>query len=174
MNESTQVALLKERAPRALDYVYEAYAASLYGIIYRVVGEEGVAEELLKDTFVTIWEKIDAYDSQKYRFFTWIMQIARNQAMDYLRSKKDTQSGEADLVLSNGPTIEMLLKKHDRPLQNLLDNLPPEQGEVIKLVYFAGYSQIEAAKKLNISLETIKTRLRSALIKLRELLHFSL
>lgn len=173
MDEATLVALLKERDQHILAYVYDVYAPSLYGIIYRIVRRESIAEELLQDTLVKVWDKIDTYDPKRGRFFTWMMQMARNLAIDYLRSKENTQFEKTDVMQNSMSTVEIPTKNHDKPLQDLLDRLPPEQREAINLVYFAGYTQAEAAKKLDVPLGTIKTMVRSALIKLRKLLQIS-
>ena len=159
----------------ALTYLYDHYAPALYGVISRIVKVEDVAEEVLQDTFIKIWEKINSYDANKGKLFTWMLNIARNLSIDKLRSKEFRHKSKTDQlendVFSLNPTTYVEQKIKDTGLRDVLRNLSPEQQMVIHLVYFEGYTHTEVAEEYDIPLGTVKTRLRSALIRLRKLLY---
>ena len=175
IDEPRLVALLKQKDRAALTYLYDHYSAALYGIIYRIVREDTVSEEVLQDAFIKIWDKIDAYDAQRGRLFTWMMNITRNLAIDKLRSKEFSRAGKTDrldnVVSSISPTLYVEQTITDPGLRNLLHNLSPEQQMIIDLVYFKGYTHSEVADEFDMPLGTVKTRLRAALIKLRKLMN---
>jgi RNA polymerase sigma factor (sigma-70 family) len=165
---------LKAKNPSTLDYLYDHYSAALYGIVFRIVKSEDVAEEVLQDVFLKIWDKIEAYDSAKGRLFTWMLNIARNQAIDKIRSREIRKSRKTD-------DIDNLVGKIDRTgynelsveaigLKEVLLRLPEEQRFVIEKLYLEGYTQSEVAEEFNIPLGTVKTRTRMALSELRIIL----
>ncbi len=135
----------------ALSYLYDHYSPALYGIVHRIVGQEEVAEEVLQDTFVKIWDKIATYDSDKGRLFTWMLNIARNLAIDKLRSKEFTHIQKTDrldtTVSSMSPTMYVEQKMKDHGLVNLLRQLSPEQQMIVDLIYFKGYTHSEVAQE---------------------------
>lgn len=91
-DESAFVALLKSKKKEGMEQLYDRYSESLFGIIYSVVRDLKIAEDILQDTFVKIWQNIDSYDSSKGRLFTWMLNVARNGAIDYTRSKQHKNS----------------------------------------------------------------------------------
>lgn len=177
IDEPELVTQLKQKDHTALAYLYDHYAPALYGVIKRIVKTEDVAEEILQDTFVKIWDKIYSYDQRKGRLFTWILNIARNLSIDKLRSKEFSHKNKTDQLEDNVSLItpktyvEQTIK--DTGLRDLLHNLSAEQQMIINLIYFEGYTHTEVSEEFNIPLGTVKTRLRSALIKLRQLLNIS-
>jgi len=165
---------LKARNPASLDYLYDHYSAAMYGIITRVVKNKDVAEEVLQDVFLKIWDKIDAYDSSKGKLFTWMLNIARNQAIDKTRSKEISKGRKTD-------DIDNLVGKIDKAdyseqnveaigLSEVLAKLNNDQRFVIEKLYLEGYTQSEVAEEFNIPLGTVKTRTRMAMIELRTIL----
>ena len=146
----------------------------MYGIITRVVKNKDVAEEVLQDVFLKIWDKIDAYDSSKGKLFTWMLNIARNQAIDKTRSKEISKGRKTD-------DIDNLVGKIDKAdyseqnveaigLSEVLAKLNNDQRFVIEKLYLEGYTQSEVAEEFNIPLGTVKTRTRMAMIELRTIL----
>jgi RNA polymerase sigma factor (sigma-70 family) len=165
---------LKAKNPTTLDYLYDHYSAALYGIVFRIVKSEDVAEEVLQDVFLKIWDKVEAYDAGKGRLFTWMLNLARNQAIDKIRSKEINKSRKTD-------DIDNLVGKIDKAefteqsveaigLKEVLARLPEEQCFVIEKLYLEGYTQSEVAEEFNIPLGTVKTRTRMALAELRIIL----
>jgi RNA polymerase sigma factor (sigma-70 family) len=171
-NETDLVNLLKQRSENAFSYLYDNYSGALYGIIHSIITDIETANDVLQDVFVNIWKKIESYDSSKGRLFTWMLNIARNAAIDKIRSKgfRDGQKNQpisetVDISESaTNPTIK------DVGLRKVINRLKEEQRVLIDLSYFQGFTHEEIAKLMNIPLGTVKTRIRTALIQLRTLI----
>ena len=165
--------LLQSHNNQAFAYLYDNYSHALYGIISQIVPDEESASDVLQEVFINIWRKIDTYDDSKGRLFTWMLNIARNAAIDKLRSKS-YRNDLKNLRLSDDvsiPGTDAVRNKADNiGLRKVLDKLKKEYREVIELSYFQGYTHEEISIGLNIPLGTVKTRIRSALIQLRSML----
>lgn len=165
------IKLLLQKDKSALSYLYDNYSAALYGVVYRVLQKEDVAEEVLQDVFLKIWNKIDSYDAEKGKLFTWMLNIARNQAIDKTRSKEISKASKTrgiDNLVSRIDNTDYVEQKIDSiGLEDVLKKLSEDQRFVVEYLYFKGYSQSELAKEFNIPLGTVKTRLRSAMQQLR-------
>jgi RNA polymerase sigma factor (sigma-70 family) len=165
---------LQSKDRSALTYLYDHYSAALYGVIFRVVKKEGIAEEVLQDVFIKIWDKFDSYDASKGKLFTWMLNIARNQAIDKTRSKeisKEQKTSGIENVVSRIDSEEYIEQRIEGiGVKEILKNLPEEQKFVVEYLYFQGYSQSELAEEFNIPLGTVKTRLRLAMQHLRSTL----
>ena len=155
--------------------MYDHYSGALYGVVFRILRNEDIAEEVLHDIFLKIWDKFDQYDPTKGKLFTWMINIARNQAIDKTRSKeisKDQKTRGIDKVVnkidSRGYTEQRV---EDIGVKDIIKNLPDEQQFVVEYLYFRGYSQSELAEEFNIPLGTVKTRLRLAMQTLRTTLN---
>ncbi len=150
--------------------MYDHYSSALYGVILRIVRTEDLAEEVMQDCFLKIWEKIEMYDDSKGKLFTWIISIARNLSLDKLRSKEFNKTKKTDELTNNVSSFqaENIHPEHIG-VKDMLDKLPPEQKSLIDLMYFQGYSQSEISEEFGIPLGTIKTRVRAAMTKLRTL-----
>jgi RNA polymerase sigma-70 factor (ECF subfamily) len=160
-----------------LDYLYDHYSGALYSVILRVVRDEDVAQEVLQDAFLKIWNKIDSYDSSKGRLFTWMLNVTRNLAIDRTRSREIQKGRKTD-------DIDLLVNRIDKRehaelhvdtigLKESLNKLPEEQRFVIEHLYLKGFTQSELAEEFNIPLGTVKTRTRLGLIELRTILKVS-
>ena len=86
--EEELVSLLKNKDANAYNVLYDNYSSALYGIVSRIIPAEEIAQDLLQDVFIKIWKNIEKYDTSKGRLFTWMLNIARNSAIDYSRSKQ--------------------------------------------------------------------------------------
>jgi RNA polymerase sigma factor (sigma-70 family) len=164
------VRALRQKDNQAFSYLYDHYAGALFGIIQQIVGDSELSNDVLQETFVNIWRRIDTYDESKGRLFTWMLNIARNAAIDKTRSKGYKQSqrqvsldGELSLATVR-PGID------DFGLKTQIQKLKAEHRILIDLSYFQGYTHEQIAKALDIPLGTVKTRIRSALTQLRTLL----
>jgi RNA polymerase sigma factor (sigma-70 family) len=140
-------------------------------VIFRIVKKETVAEEVLQDVFIKIWDRFNNYDSSKGKLFTWMLNIARNQAIDKTRSKeisKEQKTRGIENVVSKIDN-EAHIEQHIEGIgvKEILKNLSEEQKFVVEYLYFQGYSQSELAEEFNIPLGTVKTRLRLAMQQLR-------
>jgi len=165
---------LKNRKQSALDYLYDHYSGALYGVIFRILKKEEISEEVLQDVFLKIWNKIDAYDSSKGKLFTWMLNIARNHAIDKTRSKemnKGKKTDDIDYLVNKIDTRENAELQIDAiGLKEVLMGLSEDQRFIVDQLYLKGYTQSEVAEEFNIPLGTVKTRLRSAMIELRSIL----
>jgi len=143
----------------------------MFGVVARILKNDDVAEEVLQDVFLKIWERIESYDPLKGKLFTWMINIARNQAIDKTRSreisKQQKTSGSETLVNKVDNRNFTELRIEGIGVKEMLKSLPNEQFFVVEHLYLKGYTQSELAKDYDIPLGTIKTRLRMAMQHLR-------
>ena len=173
-SEEELVMRLKNQDQQAFSYLYDNYAAALNGIIYRMVENAELAEDILQEAFIKIWNNFSQYDAGKGRLFTWMLNISRNLTIDTLRSKGYKKQGKIsndENSVSNFAEDNKIAERFDAMgIRKQLANLKPEQRIVIDLAYFNGYTQDEIAKETGIPLGTVKTRMRSAILELRKIL----
>lgn len=171
-SEQELVALLQQRNEKAFSYLYDNYSSALYGIVNAVVTDKEVANDVLQNVFINIWRKMESYDASKGRLFTWMLNIARNAAIDELRSKGYNNSQKNISLPENneiagavtGPAID------DVGLKKVLGKLKGELRVLVDMSYFQGFTHEEIARSLDIPLGTVKTRIRSALTQLRTMI----
>ncbi|MFD1756155.1 RNA polymerase sigma factor [Rufibacter sediminis] len=172
-SEEELVAQLRAQDQRAITLLYRNYSAALYGVILRIVKQEEVAEDVLQESFVKIWSAFSSYDEQKGRLFTWMLNISRNLAIDKIRSKQ-YRVGSKTQPMENTVTSHMVSSDGIKPdhigLQEMTEQLNPDQKVIIDLMYFNGFTQSEVAEELNIPLGTVKTRARMAIKFLSKLI----
>jgi RNA polymerase sigma-70 factor (ECF subfamily) len=168
------IASLQRGENQGYEILCDRYAALLFGVISRLVTDEVDAENLLQDCFVKIWRSIDRFDAAKGRFATWLINIARNTAIDFTRSKYYAQRRKnqplENLVSSETHVSDMRIATDFIDLKQMVDNLPKPYQEIIDWIYFQGYTQQEIAEEFQMPLGTVKTRTRAALQALRK--HF--
>lgn len=173
-NESYLVAQLKGQEKGALSYLYDHYSAALYGMVLRIVKQECLAEEVLQDVFLKIWNTIGQYNADKGRLYTWMFRIARNQSLDKLRTKEMQQELKTSAIADNLASIDLRHNGQQQVdtigLDKFLNQLQTENQLVIRLIYLQGYTHAQVAEEYGIPLGTVKTRHRMALIHLRKLL----
>ena len=170
-DEKELVTALRSKDDQAFGYLYDHYAGALYSVVKQIVGDAEVSSDVLQETFVNIWRKIDSYDENKGRLFTWMLNIARNAAIDKTRSKSFQQSNTlVPIMATDSPYGAVKPNIDDFGLKKILQKLKDEQRLLIDLSYFQGYTHEQISKALHIPLGTVKTRIRSALTQLRTLL----
>jgi len=172
LTEEELVAALRNREKIAIEALYDMYSSSLLGVISRIVIDEATAEDVLQETFIKIWNSFQSYSSEKGRLFTWMVNIARNLSIDKIRSK-DFKNQNKNQELENNVTfideqVNTVYKPELMGIKDLVEKLKPEQKVILDLVYFKGYTHVEAAEELGVPLGTIKTRLRMAILQLRK------
>lgn len=168
-NEHELVEKLKLRDEQAYSVLYDNYSKALFGIVYQVVSQQEVAEDILQQVFLKIWKNIHLYDASKGRLFTWMLNIARNQAIDHTRSKEYNNQGKTTTLpesVYNEKTGTDTIR--DIGLKKIIEKLPPDHRKLLELSYFLGFTQDEISKHLGIPLGTVKTRLRTIIIQLRK------
>lgn len=174
--ETELIILLQSNDQSAFEYLYDHYAPALYGIICKIVNDDVRANDVMQDSFVKIWKHIKLYNGEKGTLFTWMLNISRRTAIDSLRAHQKfdctlnwdlvKDNDMSALAISSNPvTLDMKL---------IVENLLPEKQRLIELVYFEGYTHEEASKHMSLPLGTVKSRIRKALIELRQLFGVSL
>lgn len=171
MNLETLVIKFQKKDIAAYEKLYEMYSDSIFGVILNIVKKADIAEEILQDVFVKIWNNAESYNVSKGRFFTWILNIARNASIDYTRSKaykKSKENQNSDYFVDILETNENLdAQTNTIGLRKFVKELSEKCKSVIEFLYFKGYTQKEASEELDIPLGTIKTRNRQCLEQLR-------
>ena len=160
---------LKQQDRTAIGDLYDAYNGALYGVVLRIVQSPELAQQVMQDTFVKAWRNGASYDASKGRLFTWLLNIARNTAIDATRTAHFRHSRQTDgldnLIQQPGGST---LNPDTLGLREVVSTLDEKYKSLIDLVYFQGFTQEEAAEETGIPLGTIKTRLRYAIAELRK------
>ncbi|GHA32748.1 RNA polymerase sigma factor SigK [Salinimicrobium marinum] len=171
MQQDELIAQLQSGNQKAFERIYQLYSKSIYGIIYNIVRDEKVSEEILQDVFLKIWNNASSYDHDKGRFFTWILNIARNASIDKRRSR---DFNDNRLNLKSDHFVDILEARSNISgkmdaigLQKYIDILGPVCKKLIDLLFFKGFTQKESAEELQIPLGTVKTKNRICIDKLR-------
>ncbi len=161
--------LLQERDEKAISLLYDHYADALYGVIYKVLRNEELAQDALQESFVKIWKNSEQYDPSKARLFTWLFRICRNTAIDKYRSETGKLGREIQIdvsdVYSKG---EEKIRPEEMDVLDKVNELDEKYQVVLHALFFEGMTQQEASKKLEMPLGTVKTRLKIALRELRK------
>ncbi len=153
----------------AMRILYSRFARPVYGLGLRLLGSAEAAEELTQDVFLTAWRKADRYDPARGRLSTWLMVIAHNLGVDRLRRESTRRSISSDELESlAGAEVAAEGEALDRVTAvRVLQTLPSAERRLLTLAYFMGLTAREIAETDGIPLGTVKTRIRTALIKLR-------
>jgi RNA polymerase sigma-70 factor (ECF subfamily) len=172
LSEEELVNALKKQDTIAIKALYDMYSGALFGVISRIIQQTEVAEDVLQETFVKIWNSANSYDSSKGRLFTWMMNVARNLSIDKLRSKDFKNSNKNQDIENNVDFIDQQKKVSFNAdtlgLKEMVTTLKPDFKNVLDMVYFKGYTHVETAEQLNLPLGTVKTRVRMAILELRK------
>jgi RNA polymerase sigma-70 factor (ECF subfamily) len=165
---------LQRRDPRALGELYDRYGRLAYALILRVVRDVGAAEDLVQETFLRVWTRAQAFDAQKGSIGPWLLAVARNRAIDYLRSAGGRERNNVEFEETGHPSLfidmeqGILASDRARRVKAAVEKLSASQRQVIELAYFEGLTQTEMAERMGQPLGTVKTWVRSALKNLRD------
>ncbi|HEX3878043.1 MAG TPA: sigma-70 family RNA polymerase sigma factor [Bryobacteraceae bacterium] len=165
---------LQRRDPQALAELYDRYGRLAYSLIVRVVRDGALAEDLVQETFLRVWNRAQGFDAQRGALGPWLLAVARNRAIDYLRSAGGRERNTFELEEVDHPSSYMDLERDilasdkARLIRAAMQKLTPQQREVIELAYFEGLTQTEMAERMKQPLGTVKTWVRAALKNLRE------
>lgn len=176
--QENDVELLKAIAARdeaALAQLYDRYRVILFGLLMRILNNRAEAEDVLQETFLQVWRRAVDFDEERGRPFTWLVTLARSRGIDRLRTlaarERVAVAGAREESEAVSDAARDAFRSEQRGLvNNALDQLPDEQRRPLMLAYFDGLTQSEIAARLGAPLGTVKTRMRSGLMKLRELL----
>lgn len=167
------MALLRERREEGFAYLYDHYSGALFAVISGIVTDQALASDVLQEVFVNIFRRIEMYDANRSRLYTWMLNVARNAAIDMVRSKgfrQMKQNREVTDPVYSAPGNSTVQQPDHIGLRKMLSKLKEELRQVLELAYFNGYTQEEISEILKIPLGTVKTRVRTALKQLRELM----
>lgn len=172
--EEELIQLLKSGERPAFEYLYDNYSGALFGIIFKMINDQQLAEDVLQEAFVKIWNNFSAYDASKGRLFTWMVNLVRNLTIDTIRSKsykKQAKIQRSDIAVDYLANNANENEKFDSlGIRAQVKLLKQDQKQIIDLAYFDGFTQEEISKKLGIPLGTVKTRMRAAISVLKKLL----
>lgn len=174
MTQEDILPLILKKDDKAFTTLYDMYSKSLFSVISNLIKEQEEAEDVLQEVFVKIWKNIETYNETKGRFYTWIVNIARNTAIDKLRSKGFNNSQKN---LSSDNFVHLLDDSNKLTnridtigIQEFVKKLKPKCIQLIELLFFQGYTQQEASDELEIPLGTVKTQNRNCINDLRNYL----
>lgn len=174
MSQEELLVLIYKKDNKAFTYLYDMYSKSLFAVISNLVRDKEEAEDVLQEVFVKIWKNIDSYNESKGRFYTWILNIARNTSIDKLRSKgyhNSQKNLSSDNFVHLLDDSNKLTNKIDTiGIQEFVKKLKPKCIQIINLLFFKGYTQQEASDELEIPLGTVKTQNRNCINDLRNFL----
>jgi RNA polymerase sigma-70 factor (ECF subfamily) len=166
---------LKRRDPQAMGELYDRFGKVAFAVIVRIVKNSAIAEELLQETFIKVWNRVDGFDEKRGHLGPWVLSIARNRAIDYLRSTDARlQQTSCDLTALERPRFfnDFEADYHNmdrvRMIREAFTKLSDNQRMVLELAYFEGLSQTEMAARLEQPLGTVKTWVRTGLQLLRD------
>ncbi|KAB8153104.1 sigma-70 family RNA polymerase sigma factor [Kordia sp. TARA_039_SRF] len=164
----------QKKDAKAFEALYQMYNDSIFGVINTIVKNDDIATEVMQDVFIKAWNKADTYAAKKGRFFTWLLNIARNAAIDKTRSKSfknSQQNQDIDFFVHSIESNDQLDSKVNAiGIKKYVGKLAEKCKQVIEFLYFKGYTQKEASEELDIPLGTIKTRNRNCIGELRKAL----
>lgn len=162
--------MIKNGQESGLRHLYQNYSTTLFGIIFRILERKNESEEVLQAVFLKIWNHIDTYDEGKATLFTWMAQIARNAALDVKRLKSFENQKFTDSLSDVHFHTKDDEKDPTPDLERITKQIPEKYRVLIDKMYLYGYTQQEISDEMDIPLGTVKTRLREAVVKLREVL----
>jgi RNA polymerase sigma-70 factor (ECF subfamily) len=174
-DEGDLLVRLQRREPQALAELYDRYGGMVYRLAVRMVRDSGIAEDLVQETFLRAWNRAAAFDSGRGAAGPWLLAIARNRALDFLRAQgRQGGANPIELNETEHPSLfidfpaEALNFDMARQVKRALATLPALQREAIELAYFEGMSQSEIAERMGQPIGTIKTWMRRAILQMRQ------
>jgi RNA polymerase sigma-70 factor (ECF subfamily) len=172
---------ITNRDSKALENLYDRYSPVLYTLVKRIVVDKETSEEILADLFVIIWQKSSMFDINTGNLYSWLINLSRNKALDFIRREKGLITDEYNEEYENTvilPNISTIIPSNDldktfssrEKIYSAVHNLTEAQQYVLSLAYYDGLSESEIAAKLNIPLLTVKSKIRVALNTVKEIL----
>ena len=166
---------IKEGDSAAFAELYDGFASAMFSLSLQILNDRWEAEEVIQDVFSYLWRKPDSYSPSKGKFSSWLLVITRNRSIDRYRSRKRRlDRGQSDEVLNQKEDFsqtdgaeEATLNDERKQLRVAFRLLPPDQRQVLELSYFKGFNHKEISEKLDLSLGTVKSRIRLGVEKLR-------
>jgi RNA polymerase sigma factor (sigma-70 family) len=169
-SEEELVLALKRNERTAFEFLYDHYSGALFNIISKTLRDEERAADVLQESFLKIWKNIASYNPEKGRLFTWIMNIARNGAIDAARveGRKPAMDDIDNKAVQNERDVYEDSLTSSSEMKAIVNMLRPERKILIDMAYFQGYTHEEISEELSIPLGTVKSRIRTALQELKQ------
>ncbi|MDP3467941.1 MAG: sigma-70 family RNA polymerase sigma factor [Daejeonella sp.] len=171
ISEDKLIEGLKNMEGSAMSALYRMYSDSLYRVISTIVVIEEVAQDLLQETFIKIWKSFKQYDPGKGRLYTWMARLARNISIDYLRSVNYRNYTVSENLSESTQQIDQKFQVSYNPeligVKDMTNILNEDQRLALDLIYFKGYTHVQAAEELNITVGILRSRLQSSITELR-------
>ena len=166
---------IREKDERAIEALYARYSGPLYSLAYQVTGADRYAQEVVQEVFVAVWKDAGRYDPSRGALSSWLFALARHKAIDLVRKEANVRKHTADVDLEfreadDDVDQEAWLRLRRDTVRAAITQLPEAQRTALELAFFGGLTHVEVAEKLEIPLGTAKTRIRTALLKLRDIL----
>lgn len=165
-NDKALILQLQNKDEAALAKLYDKYSSAIYGVIIRMCKDEQHAQNLLQDTFMTIWEKSHQYNPEKGKFYTWSYRIAKNKTLNFLRQNQNLIQTE-DLSVYKNKEDDSVIESDYLQINGCLKQLELHHQKAIELVYFNGLTHREAHTEMDVPLGTFKSYIKQALKKLQ-------
>jgi RNA polymerase sigma-70 factor (ECF subfamily) len=167
--------LVCEHDETALAALYDRYAAQVNGLALSILHNPSLAEEATHDVFLRVWQQPTAYDPARGTFAGWLLRVARNRSIDLLRRRREDPIGALEVDDASwiadpapGPEEQAMTRLHRQEVRRALDELAPDQRRLLELAYYTGLSHSQIADLLGRPLGTVKSQIRSAMLKLAE------
>jgi RNA polymerase sigma-70 factor (ECF subfamily) len=170
-SEDALVLELRNKNPRAMEYLYEAYHQKIYAFIFYLIKDSNTSQEIMQDVFVKVWTNIEIYNPNVSILYTWIISITRNLCLDKLKSSNfKNQQINTDINAAQNQESPYNTNENSIGIKETLNKLSSEYAELIDLIYYKGYTHNEASEYLNKPLGTIKTNIRYAILELKKII----
>ena len=173
--EAALLLRIRERDERAIEALYARYSGPLYSLAYQVTGADRFAQEVVQEVFIAVWKDAGRFDPSRGALSSWLFALARHKAIDLVRKESNVRKRTADVDLElreadDDVDREAWLNVRRDTVRAAITQLPEAQRTALELAFFAGLTHVEVAEKLDIPLGTAKTRIRTALLRLRDIL----
>ena len=177
--DAALLARIVDRDERAVEELYARYSGPLYSLAYQVTGADRFAQDVVQEVFVALWRDASRFDPARGSVSPWLFSLARHKAIDLVRREANVRKRTADVDLElrqadDDVDHETWLNIRRERVRAAIEALSPIQREALELAFFQGLTHVEVADRLEIPLGTAKTRIRSGLLKLRDVLGDSL
>lgn len=179
LDDQTLIRLIGRAHADALSELYDRYSRLIFSLALNLVGDHATAEEIALDVFLRVWQKAETYRPEQAKVSTWLTSITRYRSIDILRRQGSrpeqhsvswTEVSSEAMFTANGPEEAADLSLQQQRVRTAIAELPPDQKQALALAYFKGYTHRQIAEALDQPLGTVKTRIRLAMQKLREML----
>lgn len=175
-SEEDLLLALQRKEPEALEYLYDSCSKQAFGLAYRILGDSGAAEDTVQESFIAIWQQAERLERSRGHLVSLLLTIVHHKAIDLLRQRRGQPLlfASFDSVRLQEYSVNIaetvVQELGHRAIQEALTSLPEQQRRTVELAYFDGYTQAEIAAIMNVPLGTVKSRMRTALERLRALL----